>query len=407
MNNPFNPFENNMFNPEATKKVLDEFKRQSDRSLQHKFGGQIKGNFLISIKDRIMRLLGMEIPNCYDLQITEEKLLDHSIEQVDYDICRHIVGIHRSNLIFETIEKRKQLESNSDYQEQLINKAIAQIKLRRYGSIHFRQHPIMRGESFIFFPVPYYLFVLSMRMIELLYSDKARNELPCYGSFSIIANKGLAALSLLEDNFLDNAYPICRGIIETYVKLVVLMNKPEAISRYNKFSKYELDKSCISQTYPTEFTNEYTARVNQGSKDKIDYLHYGWVDSIKDYHSIVRSKPYSINGLIEYLHFLYGEEGETFLNNLERLFKMCHGYTHGSIGFSRYPLLHYHEISMMLYGTISHTYKIMCESLKQSEMLNGIDIIKEVEDAYIKLEQQYDNRSTENFEYYYKNQFKI
>lgn len=50
MNNPFNPFENNMFNPEATKKALDEFKRQSDRSLQHKFGSQIKGNFLISIK---------------------------------------------------------------------------------------------------------------------------------------------------------------------------------------------------------------------------------------------------------------------------------------------------------------------------------------------------------------------
>ena len=41
MNNPFNPFENNMFNPEATKKALDEFKRQSDRFLQHKFGGQI------------------------------------------------------------------------------------------------------------------------------------------------------------------------------------------------------------------------------------------------------------------------------------------------------------------------------------------------------------------------------
>lgn len=49
----------------------------------------------------------------------------------------------------------------------------------------------------------------------------------------------------------------------------------------------------------------------------------------------------------------------------------------------------------------------MCESLKQSETLNGIDILKEVEDAYIELERQYDKRSTENFEYYYKNQFKI
>ncbi len=50
MNNPFNPFENNMFNPEATKKALDEFKRQSDRSLQHKFGGQIMPLIAVCIR---------------------------------------------------------------------------------------------------------------------------------------------------------------------------------------------------------------------------------------------------------------------------------------------------------------------------------------------------------------------
>lgn len=63
----------------------------------------------------------------------------------------------------------------------------------------------------------------------------------CFSIITTIVNKGLAALSLLEDNFLDNAYPICRGIIELYVQFLLLVNKPEAISTYDKFAKYDLE----------------------------------------------------------------------------------------------------------------------------------------------------------------------
>ncbi len=407
MNNPFDPFGNNLFNPDNAKRALEEMKRQNDKALQHKFSGQIKGNFLTSMKEQVARRLGNDVHKYFDLRMTHENMIDNSYESVDYDICRHLVGIHRSNLIFETTETRKKYESNGDYQDVLISKALEQIKLRRYGSIHLRQHPILRGESFIFFPVPYYLFVLCIRMLELLYSDKAKKDLACYSSFSAIVNKGLAALSLLEDNFLDNAYPLCRGVIEMYIKLLVMMNKPETITEYDNFLGYELEKSCISQTYCEEFNNKYSSRKHQGSKDKIDYLHYGWVDVLSDYHTVVKGKPYSINGLIDYLHSLYDEESELFLGNLERLFKMCHGYTHGNVGLSIYPLLHYFEISMMLYGTLSHTYEMLCETLEQDTQINGVNVLAELGEAYIKLEQQYANRTTENFEYYYKNQFKI
>ena len=326
---------------------------------------------------------------------------------VDYDICRHIVGIHRSKLIFETIDKRKQLEGSSDYQKELVREVINQIKLRRYGSVNFRQHPIMSGESFIFFPVPYYLFVLCVRMLEILNTEKAR-QLPCFSIITTIVNKGLAALSLLEDNFLDNAYPICRGVIELYVQLLLLGNKPEAISSYNEFAKFDLDKSCISQVYSEKFNAIYAERINQSSKSKVDYLHFGWVDSISDYHSIVKTTPYSINGIVEYLESIYSQEGNIkFLSNLKVLYKMCHGYTHGSIGYSRYPILHYFEIAMMLCGTLSHTYLMVCEALQQKEAINDIDVVSELNKAYGILEQQYSKRTTENFEYYYKNQFRI
>ncbi len=400
------PFDNPLINPEFTQKTFEELKHKNDKALQHKFSGQIKGNFLIAIKDIVSNTLLSEIAKYYDLRMTDEKIVSNNLESVDYDICRHIVGIHRSNLLFETIEKRKQLEGDSEYQEKLIQLVISQIKLRQYGSMHFRQHPIMRGDSFIFYPVPYRLFVLCIKMLELLNTEKART-ISYYHLITTIVNKGLSALALLEDNFLDNAYPICRGVIELYVKLLLLANKPEAISQYNKFAKYELDKSCISQTYSDEFNSLYASRINQKHYDKIDFMHYGWVDSICDYHNVIKTKPYSINGIIQYLYSLYDDEGNLFLSNLERLFKMCHGYTHGNIGCAIYPILHYFEISMMLYGTLSHTYRMLCDILQQDEKINGIDVLAELDETYKQLEIQYENRTTENFKYYYNFQYKI
>ena len=401
-----NFYNNSIFGMESAK-VFEDFKRKSDKALQHKFAGQIKGNFLIAIKEVILNQMGSEIANYYDLTMTDEKLVSNGNEMVDYDICRHIVGIHRSKLIFEAIDKRKLLEGSSAYQKELVREVINQIKLRRYGSVNFRQHPIMSGESFIFFPVPYYLFVLCVRMLGILNTEKAR-QLPCFSIITTIVNKGLAALSLLEDNFLDNAYPICRGVIELYVQFLLLENKPEAINSYNEFAKFDLDKSCISQVYSEKFNALYAERMNQGSKSKVDYLHFGWVDSISDYHSIVKTTPYSINGIVEYLESIYSQEGNIkFLSNLKVLYKMCHGYTHGSIGYSRYPLLHYFEIAMMLCGTLSHTYLMVCEALQQKEAINDINVVSELNKAYGILEQQYNKRTTENFEYYYKNQFRI
>ena len=191
------PFDNPLINTEFTQKAFEELKHKNDKALQHQFSGQIKGNFLITIKDIVSNRLLSEIANYYDLRITDEKIVSNNLESVDYDICRQIVGIHRSNLLFETTEKRKQLEGDSEYKEKLIKLSISQIQLRQYGSMHFRQHPIMRGDSFIFYPVPYRLFVLSIKMLELLNTEKAKT-ISYYRLITTIDNKGLSALRYIK-----------------------------------------------------------------------------------------------------------------------------------------------------------------------------------------------------------------
>ena len=50
---------------------------------------------------------------------------------------------------------------------------------------------------------------------------------------------------------------------------------------------------------------------------------------------------------------------------------------------------------------------MLCEILQQEEKINGIDVLAELDEAYKQLEAQYDNRTTENFKYYYKFQYNI
>ena len=317
-----------------------------------------------------------------------------------YDICRHIVGLHRSNLVFETEDERIKKESDEEYKNLLINQVIENIKLRDYGSAYFRKQAIVEGESFIFFHIPYNIFVLCLRMNELLTSYTTKDIY--YTIFTTISNKGTAALSLLEDNFLDNAYPICRGIIELYIKLLLLLNCPETVTNaYYKFTEYELMQSCCNQNYPKEFNDLFENRKNKKCKNKIDYLHFGWLDLIDDF-GVCGAQSYTLNGIIKYLKKKYNNQHSTLFDYLYPLYKICNGYTHGTTPVAKYPLLHYFEISIMLYYTIANTYIILCSRLKTDTNINNIDIINKLETDFNNLLTQYNSRSTANFENYYK-----
>ena len=368
------------------------------KTLKKVFGVKIKQNFLIKVLESVKSNLGHELFQYFNIIPSKEQMISGNVQDSDYEICRHIVGIHRFNITFLSEDDRVNFERSEEYRNQLTIKVINQIKLRNTASIFFRNSQILIGDEFLFYPVPYKLFAVSIQGLE-----KTRKKVTNLTWFySGIFEKSLATLSMLENNFLIDGYPICRGIIELYFKLLVLKTNQSIIEEHNKFVAWELSKNCCGNNLPEEFRIKYNFRKSKVKTTAVEYLHYGWVDSIKGYHEKVRQLPYSTNGLIEYLKNFCDEEQKQTLITLSHYYKMCHAYTHGNVGYSKYPLLHYFELSLMLGLIIPHTYKIMSEEMNEPCEIMGMDILSDLENDIIKLANQYGQRTTENFDKYYR-----
>ena len=180
-------------------------------------------------------------------------------------------------------------------------------------------------------------------------------------------------------------------MIELYLKACIIQKHPEINGTYLKFCDFEIDQSCCSQKYPEEFEKLYLNH-RLPTKSKINYLHYGWLDGISDYNN-----DYSIYGILNYLF----DNTTDRKYQLERLYKMCHGYTHGSVSYVKYPLLQYFEISMMLYYVIIDVFNAIHNELKMEMSVEDKVLLDMLHRDFKILDKQYNNKSKENFEKYY------
>lgn len=370
---------------------------QNDAALERVFKGRIKGRFLIDIKEQVMKVLGLEsLLKYYDFCWSDERMITGIGEAAEYDICRMIVGVHRAHSIFLLDGEIRKNERSRRYRQQLVSETIEKIRLRFYGSVYFRKNTLFPGEEFLYYPLPYDLFVMSSKMSEML-MDK--HVIPCLQLYYGVVYNGLSALSLLEGNLLGTAYPLCRGAIEMYVKLLILDTWTELQGWYEKFRMFEVKYSC-SRAYPEEFNALFKKRERQDLKARADYFHFGWVDFIDGYHKVVKNSPYSIYGIITFLK----DKNEDRILELERIgdfYKLCHAYTHGSIQTAKYPVLHYFEISIMLYYVIRNTFLLICREKGVEALVNGDDIISMADRDFEVLYGQYQICSTGLFERYY------
>ena len=103
-------------------------------------------------------------------------------------------------------------------------------------------------------------------------------------------------------------------------------------------------------------------------------------------------------GVLNYLKANCENETLAAFEMMERLYKMCHVYVHGGVVESRYPLLHYFEISLMLSCVIPSVYEMFCEDYAEESDVFGINVLDKIKADYILLCKQYEKRSTENFE---------
>ena len=81
---------------------------------------------------------------------------------------------------------------------------------------------------------------------------------------------------------------------------------------------------------------------------------------------------------------------------------MCHGYTHGSVTYVKYPLLQYFEISIMIYHVIRSISPNIYRKLKLAIPDEDKSLLDILDRDMKTLKRQYGKRSTSNFDLYYK-----
>ncbi len=369
----------------------------SDQRLKEIFAGRIRGSFLTEMSYRILETDLFRLEQDFNLCPTPQEILMGLTDAVHYEVCCHIVGIHRANTAFLPQEEIRALQRDEQYKTALGKQIIADIRLRRYAAIIFRRIPLMRGDQFLYFPVPYKLFAMCTRALELLNRHGTAGGDPTAMQLSgSILSGAVAALSLLGDNLPAAAYPSCRTVIELYAKLLLLERHPEISEAVEEFSRYDLMKNCCGDGYSAEFNRTYESRIHRACK-KSDYLHYGFVDRIAGYHTAVRQHPYSAAGLLEYLK----QDAPDTADVLAFFYRQCNGYVHGSVSMSRYPLLHYFEISLILANTVPDVYQWLCGLFGETTEINGIALPEQLQPDLDLLQSQYNARSTDLFEQFH------
>lgn len=384
------------------KKMFEEIeksKKRLNKELKKLFAGQITQNFMLDIMYTMIkryRDLQQYIPAPKDAQ----SILSGRLQNLFYILCEHIIGVHRSKIIFLCDAERSKLEDSNEYKNELMEDVYKELKLRNQTGAFIREGQLVRGDRFILFPLPYYITILTLKFLEIAPKTK---KMPIV--YIDIANKSLAILSLLQDNFSDCAYSSCRIIIEDYIRGTIFHNCKEAMDEFYKFSEYEL-KQSLGYGFDDEFLGKFNNRINKSCRNKIEFLHYGWVDVIPGYHQIVDKYPYSFGSVKKFIVEKFADVDKNQYDLLDYYHSMCNGYAHGSILNSKHPLLHYFEITSILLNVTVNAYFAACDEIGENTSIDEIDIIAEINKHYTILKEAEQKKSTENFEGYYRN-FKV
>ena len=378
--------------------AIEKDLKETDKRMAKIFSNRIKESFLREMRYKVYQY-HPDFLALFNIRFDMlENITGNQDNQWDYEVMRNIVGIHRFNTIGKPMEERVAMEKSDSYKKELADAVYEHLKLRNYASPYLRKRQFVEGDEFIYFPVPYKLFVICMRGLQILNDFKDP-----YREFYVnIFNKSLAALALIEDNLLDSAYPICRGVIELYIKLLSLIDYPDALDMHNELVRLEYIKTAQNGENPAEFEELFKNRKNKSQTNQIDYLHYGWVDKIKYFHQIEKNKPYSFSALFDFLRESAPEESKGYFEFLPILYNRCHGFAHGNLGNSGIPLVHYMDLTMILYMVLDHTFRMLCTESKNDHLVNGLDVVELLERDGEKMIHQYNRKSDEMFETFYK-----
>ena len=99
--------------------ALERSKKALNKQLKSLFSGQITVNFMLEIMWKMITIhpeIGQYLP-APDMN----QVLSGKMNNLFYVLCVHIVGIHRSRIIFLDDTERVKLENSTDYQKELMD----------------------------------------------------------------------------------------------------------------------------------------------------------------------------------------------------------------------------------------------------------------------------------------------
>lgn len=383
---------------DVLKEQVEKINKANMKALRNIFKDEIKETFLIKIYNKIRKEHTDIIDyyaNAFNLNV--EGLLQGADDRIDYDLCCHIVGIHKSNILFLSEEEKGRLQKSSDYCKKLCNQVYEHIKLRGFGSSFFRNKALVKGDRFLYFTMGYDMFVTSTYMLSVLNENKYNND-KYYGFYSAIISETISILTLVENGLLIQSFPQCRNLIELYFKYETIYEFPNALDEYDKFCQYEINYAAFSK-FDDDFQIKYQNLKGHENINIIDYLHYGWIDSVFEFNYLGKDKRYSIVGLYNYL--IWKNKNNTFLSVLKDAHNKCHMFSHGNTISKAYPLQSYFELIQILYIILRAVLIDICNMKRSDAIINDINIRIKIENDMKEFSAKAKLLTLENVEKYY------
>lgn len=192
-----------------------------------------------------------------------------------------------------------------------------------------------------------------------------------------------------------------RGAIELYTIYLCLKYSKSDLKRYLKFNDFKIEYDTYF-SFSDEFENEYKENGNQANK--IDYLNYGWTDSIFEMQYLNKKNSYKFSDLTALVDLIINKHKKVknYGNLLKEYYNKCHLFTHGNLLTFKYPII----CIMDLCKGIGEIVLGVAEEIKEYmeiPLYENIDIVKKTKDFIDKLHSIRVSMLTEQLEDYYKN----
>lgn len=148
---------------------MDEIQRRNKQifdSFKAHYRKDIKGSFLVETYKSVMKVVWPSLISDVASVSAEDAILGSRHEQL-IEICRVIIGIHHSKCVYLTSEETNKKIRDPKYKEYVAKRAVENFLIRKYAADLFRNNTYNGGERYMYYPVPYGLFAMCVRVRQL------------------------------------------------------------------------------------------------------------------------------------------------------------------------------------------------------------------------------------------------